>query len=176
MTPLASIPGQLISIVLVLSNSVHKRVLRVDGLPQRMIIVAKLSKPRFVDCGFLLFAVSVFIYANNPHQLTNPRPTQRPILHNQSRHATRRQQPAQDTLETTSFSVMATRSAASSVTSHHRTRSRMDEVVQAAATSQHASQPSISPQRGRKRKVSLPLVMFDAESTLVRCGTPCRRA
>ena len=48
---------------------------------------------------------------------------------------------------------MGNRSGQSSTPSHHRTRSRMDEVVQAAASSNAQQQANSSPSRGKKRKV-----------------------
>lgn len=51
---------------------------------------------------------------------------------------------------------MGNRTGQSSTPSHHRTRSRMDEVVQAAASSNTQQQANSSPTRGKKRKVILP--------------------
>lgn len=49
---------------------------------------------------------------------------------------------------------MGNRSGQSNAAGHHRTRSRMDEVVQAAANSNTQQQADSSPTRGKKRKVN----------------------
>jgi len=56
------------------------------------------------------------------------------------------------------LAIAADKMGSRSASTHHRTRARMDDVLQAASANSphhHHQQASASPQRGRKRKVEL---------------------